>query len=141
MPGSGRWGRGEIRYSPVPSARWPCISPQGATARIALDARTGKVTPATKTPAPRWDTGLARDEVDAYVTHRLRLAGCELPVFEQAAIEALSRATRGLPRKINRIAHYALSAAALDKARTVNAEHLHNAIDVIRRGNLTPLRG
>ncbi len=56
-------------------------------------------------------TGLARDEVDAYVKHRLRLAGCELPVFEEAAIEALSQATRGLPRKINRIAHYALSAA------------------------------
>ena len=77
-------------------------------------------------------TGLARDEVDAYVTHRLRLAGCELPVFEEPAIEALSQATRGLPRKINRIAHYALSAAALDKARTVNADHLHNAIEELK---------
>ena len=77
-------------------------------------------------------TGLARDEVDAYVKHRLRLAGCELPVFEEAAIEALSQATRGLPRKINRIAHYALSAAALDKARTVNADHLHNAIEELK---------
>ena len=53
-------------------------------------------------------TGLSRDEVDAYVKHRLRLAGCELPVFEEPAVEALSQATRGLPRKINRIAHYAL---------------------------------
>ena len=77
-------------------------------------------------------TGLTRDEVDAYVTHRLRLVGCELPVFEEPAVEALSQATRGLPRKINRIAHYALSAAALDNARTVNADHLQRALDELR---------
>ena len=60
--------------------------------------------------------GLTREEVPAYLTHRLQLAGCSLPLFEPAAIEALFHATQGLPRKINRIAHYALSAAAL--ART-----------------------
>ena len=73
--------------------------------------------------------GLDRDEVDAYVGHRLRLAGCELPLFEAPAVEALFQSARGLPRQINRIAHYALSAAALDNARTVNAEHLQNALD------------
>ena len=73
--------------------------------------------------------GLDRDEVDAYVGHRLRLAGCELPLFEAPAVEALFQSARGLPRQINRIAHYALSAAALDNAKTVNAEHLQNALD------------
>ena len=77
-------------------------------------------------------TGLARDEIDAYLKHRLRLAGCELPVFEEAAVEALFQATRGLLRPINRIADYALSAATLNKARTVNADHLHHAIDETR---------
>ena len=77
-------------------------------------------------------TGLQRDEVDAYVRHRLRLAGCELPLFEEAAVEALFQATRGLPRQINRIAHYALSAAALETAKTVNAEHLQNALDELQ---------
>ena len=72
--------------------------------------------------------GLERDELDAYLTHRLRLAGCELPLFEPPAIEALFQRARGLPRLINRIAHYALSAAALDNARTVSAEHIHNAL-------------
>ena len=43
-----------------------------------------------------------------------------------------SAGTRGLPRQINRIAHYALSAAALDNARTVNAGHLQNALDELR---------
>ena len=77
-------------------------------------------------------TGLERDEVDAYLTHRLRLAGCELPLFEPPAIEALFQSARGLPRQVNRIAHYALSAAALDKARTVNADHLQTALDELR---------
>ncbi len=77
-------------------------------------------------------TGLERDEVDAYVRHRLRLAGCELPLFEAPAIEALFQATRGLPRQINRIAHYALSAAALEDAKTVTAEHLQNAVEELQ---------
>ena len=77
-------------------------------------------------------TGLARDEVDAYLTHRLRLAGCELPLFEPSAVEALFQGARGLPRQINRIAHYALSAAAIDKAQSVNADHLQHALDELR---------
>ena len=76
--------------------------------------------------------GLDRDEIDAYLTHRLRLAGCELPLFDPPAIEALFQSARGLPRLINRIAHYALSAAAIHNARTVNAEHLHHAIEELR---------
>ena len=77
-------------------------------------------------------TGLARDEVDAYVKHRLRLAGCELPLFEPPAVEALSQSTRGLPRRINRTAHYALTAAAAKGARTVSAEHIEHAVAELR---------
>ena len=33
--------------------------------------------------------GLHRDELDAYLIHRLRLAGCERPLFEPPAAEAL----------------------------------------------------
>ena len=77
-------------------------------------------------------TGLERDELDAYLTHRLRLAGCELPLFEPPAVEALFQGARALPRQINRIAHYALSAAALDNARTVNADPLQHALEELR---------
>ncbi len=77
-------------------------------------------------------TGLERGEVDAYVKHRLRLAGCELPLFEEAAVEALFQGTRGLPRQINRIAHYALSAAALDKAKTVDTNHIQTALEELQ---------
>ena len=75
---------------------------------------------------------LARDEIDAYLAHRLRLAGSELPLFEPPAVEALFQASRGLPRRINRIAHYALSAAAIAKTRTVDAEHMQHAVDELR---------
>ena len=76
--------------------------------------------------------GLDREELDAYLTHRLRLAGCELPLFEPPAVEALFQSARGLPRLINRIAHYALIAAAVKGARTVTAEHLEHAVAELR---------
>jgi type II secretory pathway predicted ATPase ExeA len=71
--------------------------------------------------------GLAREELPEYLTHRLRLAGCELPLFEPPAAEALFQATQGMPRKVNRLARYALASAALTQARTVAAEHVQSA--------------
>jgi len=76
--------------------------------------------------------GLTREEVPAYLTHRLQLAGCSLPLFEPAAIEALFQATQGLPRKVNRAAHYALSAAALAKVRQITIEHVQAALDEVQ---------
>jgi general secretion pathway protein A len=76
--------------------------------------------------------GLTRDEVPAYLAHRLKLAGCTLPLFEPQAVEALSQASQGLPRKLNRIAHYALSATALAQVRQVSAAHIETAINEFR---------
>lgn len=76
--------------------------------------------------------GLARDELPEYLEHRLRLAGTSLPLFEPAAVHALHQATHGLPRKVNRIAHYALSAAALAKARQITAEHVQSAAEEVQ---------
>ena len=77
-------------------------------------------------------SGLDRNELHAYLSHRLRLAGCELPLFEPPAVEALFQSARGLPRLINRIAHYALTAAAVKGARSVTAEHLEHAVAELR---------
>ena len=76
-------------------------------------------------------TGLTREELPEYLAHRLRLAGCELPLFEPAVIEALYQASRGIPRKVNRLAHYALCAGALAKAKAVGLEHLQVALDEV----------
>ncbi|MCH9675167.1 MAG: AAA family ATPase [Gammaproteobacteria bacterium] len=72
--------------------------------------------------------GLEREELDEYIAHRLRAASCELALFEPPAVEAIYQATQALPRKVNRLAHYALTACAADKARSVTAEHVHVAL-------------
>ena len=77
-------------------------------------------------------SGLTRDELPAYLTHRLQLAGSTLPLFAPAAVEALFQATQGLPRKVNRAAHYALSAAALAKLKQVEAAHVQLALDELQ---------
>ena len=76
-------------------------------------------------------SGLDREELPQYLTHRLRLVGCELPLFEPPAVEALFQATQGMPRNVNRLAHYALTSAAIDKARTVTTEHVQTAREEI----------
>lgn len=72
--------------------------------------------------------GLSRDEVPAYLAHRLQHAGTELDLFEPAAHEALFQATGGLPRKLNSLAHHALLAATLQRARTISADHVQAAL-------------
>jgi len=75
--------------------------------------------------------GLAREELPEYLAHRLRLAACELPLFEPSAVEALFQATQGMPRKVNRLAHYALTSAALSKTKTVSIDHVQAALEEI----------
>ena len=72
-------------------------------------------------------SGLTREEVPEYLSHRLRLAGWELPLFEPAAVEALFQASQDMPRKVNRLAHYAQTNAAFEQARQVSAEHVQTA--------------
>lgn len=71
---------------------------------------------------------LPRDEVGAYLTHLLRRAGTELPLFEPAAIEAVFQSTGGLPRKVNQLAHNTLIAAALAKAKSATPDHVQAAL-------------
>ena len=71
---------------------------------------------------------LTRDEVASYLAHRLRLAGTELPLIEAPAEEAIFQATSGLPRKVNGLAHHALMAAALARAKSVSADHVQAAL-------------
>lgn len=72
--------------------------------------------------------GLSRDEMGGYLAHRLRLAGCELPLFEASTAEAIFQASSGLPRKANLIAHHALFAAAIAKAKSITTEHVQAAL-------------
>ena len=76
--------------------------------------------------------GLGREELAPYLLHRLRRAGCQLELFLPAAVEALFLASRGMPRRVDRLAHYALLAAAAAEARHVGAEHVEQALPEAR---------
>jgi len=54
---------------------------------------------------------LSRSETAAYVRHRLRVAGCQTPIFTPSALRELYRRSKGIPRLINVVADRALLAA------------------------------
>jgi type II secretory pathway predicted ATPase ExeA len=64
--------------------------------------------------------GLAREELDAYLGHQLKAAGVGQPLFDDIARQALYQATKGILRKVNKLALTALRLAAARKAQVVN---------------------
>ena len=64
--------------------------------------------------------GLSREELDAYLGHQLKVAGCTQPIFDDAARQALYQATKGILRKVNKLALTALRLAAARKLSTVS---------------------
>ena len=55
-----------------------------------------------------WDC----QDTTGYIQIALIESGCERPLFEESALETIHRLTRGVPRQVNRLADFALLAAA-----------------------------
>ena len=71
---------------------------------------------------------LSRRELDYYVTHRLRVAGYTGDrLFHAGALKALHRASAGVPRLINVVAHKALLAAFGEGRHYVSASNVRMA--------------
>lgn len=70
---------------------------------------------------------LAKSDVANYVNHRLHHAGANRAIFESAAMNALFKLTKGVPRLINLICHHALLAAYATGAKTVSARLVKKA--------------
>jgi MSHA biogenesis protein MshM len=71
---------------------------------------------------------LTRREVDFYVEHRLRVAGYAGDrLFSSGALDALFRASRGVPRLINVIAHKAMLVSYGEGRHYVSAAHVRKA--------------
>jgi general secretion pathway protein A len=65
---------------------------------------------------------LSLEEVQAYITTRLRIAGAPAePIFAPDAVRAIHRYSKGIPRVINFLCEHALIAAFADQQRTVRA--------------------
>lgn len=71
--------------------------------------------------------GLSREELDAYLTHQLKSAGVAQPLLDETARQALYQATKGILRKVNKLAMTALRLAAEQKLSVVNEGTLLDA--------------
>jgi general secretion pathway protein A len=64
---------------------------------------------------------LTRDEVHAYVQHRLQTAEGPTNLFDSDALDALNAITRGVPRDVNRLCDLALLLGFADEAKSIDA--------------------
>ena len=71
--------------------------------------------------------GLRREELDAYLTQQLKAAGVTHPLFDDTARQGLYQATKGIPRKVNKLAITCLRLAAERKQNLVNEALLLDA--------------
>jgi general secretion pathway protein A len=75
-----------------------------------------------------------RESTDAYVRHRLRLAGCPRMPFAPDAIDAIHLYSGGTPRLINTLCDNALFEAFLDRRETIDRELMDRIGDNLGMG-------
>jgi type II secretory pathway predicted ATPase ExeA len=71
--------------------------------------------------------GLTREELDAYLAQQLKAAGVSQSLFDDTARQGLYQATKGIPRKVNKLALTTLRLAAQRKASIVDEALLLDA--------------
>ncbi len=67
---------------------------------------------------------LSRREVEEYIDHRDRVAGCPEPLFKSGAFDRIYELSQGIPRVVNILASRGLLAAFVDGKRQVEAKHV-----------------
>jgi MSHA biogenesis protein MshM len=73
--------------------------------------------------------GLDREEIGAYIEHRLAIAGhAGAPVFDAGALRSLHRASRGVPRLVNILAHKSMLLVFGEGRRSASHRHVQGAI-------------
>ena len=81
--------------------------------------------------------GMSREQVQAYIAHRLAVAGATREIFTPAACECVYLASRGLPRVVNQVCDYALVYAFTDGLERVDAGVIEQVVaDRRTRGSL-----
>jgi general secretion pathway protein A len=84
---------------------------------------------------------LNRDEVAAYVSHRLSVAGGAASVtFHPQALDLVHRRTSGIPRLVNLLCDRSLLAAYSARTNRVSAEIVHQAAESLELGDNKPSR-
>jgi type II secretory pathway predicted ATPase ExeA len=67
-------------------------------------------------------SGISNDEVDQYISSRLKLAGCVEPVFDPNSLTAIKSCISGSMRRLNLLAEKCLLIAFKEKVRTVTTD-------------------
>jgi general secretion pathway protein A len=70
---------------------------------------------------------LTRDELKAYITHRLAIAGSNIQLFDEKTLKKLYQLSNGIPRIINIICDRALLGAYVENKNRVDLATLKNA--------------
>jgi type II secretory pathway predicted ATPase ExeA len=92
-------------------------------------------------------TPLDKDQTQAYVRHRLRLAGGREDLFTTDACDAVFSASSGIPRVVNLLCDTALTYGYADQKATIDvdvvAEMLQNSADMCARASVlsSPVSG
>lgn len=73
--------------------------------------------------------GLTKEEGRLYISEKLKGAGCNQPVFEENAIEAILNAADGTPRIINKLCNSSLLVGDSNQANLIDADIVMQAIN------------
>lgn len=91
----------------------------------------GSMPLASRVVAKSHFTGEDREQMKIYILHHLNIAGMKTMLFDDNAVTAIHQGSGGIFRKANHLARGALIAAAMEKQKTVNAEHVRIAASEI----------
>ena len=81
---------------------------------------------------------LSEDDTMAYVSHRLRLAGSEAPLFEDGGLRAVHRYTSGIPRLINTLCDNILLEMYFGRRPTADATLVTQVAQNLALGEFAP---
>lgn len=73
--------------------------------------------------------GLSKEEGRFYISEKLKGAGCNQPVFEENAMEAVLNAADGIPRMINKLCNASLLIGDSSKVNLINADIVMQAVN------------
>lgn len=73
--------------------------------------------------------GLTKDEARFYVTEKLKGAGCNQSIFEEAALEAVINAADGIPRMLNKYCNASMLIGDSKKADLITTDIVMQAVN------------
>ena len=73
--------------------------------------------------------GLSKEEGKLYISEKLKGAGCNQTIFEDAAVEAILNASDGTPRLINKFCNASMLIGDSNKINIINTDIVMQAIN------------